>query len=542
MVISPYDGNLYALVDDGTVESTCLAIIIRWDGVSWTKIAQAASIGGIPNGPAASIFAHKNYLYIGTTSSQRVTGQGSFSGVAGTGVARINLATKVVEDIGTLDNTARVQYDGTTPQSPVVRTWAADSNGTIYVAGNFRGIFSVTYGDVVAYDIMMLYRGKTWTALDIDLSSNYGGINALYYDVPTQRLYVGGDTWKSTGISSATSYNVFFYLNFVYGPIRTDFPLTAASLPGKVNTITKYKNRIILGGRFRASYALDVDILDHVAYFDDSVFSSVNVYGQIKFFNAGMTYGWAINDAYAIVTGLYTVDPVESLAVCDGVLHIVGKMSEFAIRTSASTVYLPSITECCGAVEYVSTADTAEIGIMQPSDAFGYGSAVALNACNVENVICGSDKLRLKRIYAQYLQTAQSTDITSYFNDATNITLCDTDLPVAPKFILRGPAKLVSIENQTYGFSLFFDYYIESLEYVVIDLTTSPPSIVSNVNGNITNKMLAASTPGTFKLYPGENYITVDATYSTLTSDTLFAIQYTRNALSAEALCCECPE
>ena len=188
----------------------------------------------------------------------------------------------------------------------------------------------------------------------------------------------------------------------------------------------------------------------------------------------------------------------------------------------------------------VFTAETAEIGIMTPDVAYGHIASFSYAQCYMQQTLCGSEKLEMMRFYSTFLLSGSTPTVTSYVPQPNVVTVCQTDLPVSPRFILRGPGRVSEISNQTYGLSLYFDYTIQANEIVIIDLESSPPKITSSLAGDILYSMLPASTPGAFKLFPGENSIIVKATWNTVTSDTLFAIQYNRTALAAESLCCDC--
>ena len=246
-----------------------------------------------------------------------------------------------------------------------------------------------------------------------------------------------------------------------------------------------------------------------------------------------------ISDALAVSTGLPETFPVVNLSVCDGSLYVSGKLNEYGIRSSAIAFH--SVGSACGVVKYVSTAEAAEIGAMYPDIIFGYDAGFPYTHAFATKVLCGSEKLGISRFYSTFFLSASGPTITSYTPQPKIITLCDTDLPVSPKFILFGPGELNEITNQTYGFSLYFDYTLVANEILFIDLATSPPTIQSNINGDVLKTMLPASTPGAFKLYPGDNSIIVKSLWG-VTADTTFVVQYTRQALAAETLCCDCFE
>ena len=532
MVISPYDGNLYAIFDDGGPPFAPRGVLLRYNGSSWTKIAQ----GTTANGAMTAIYADKNYIYVGISMLQTITGQSGFTGTSGIGMARVNLATKTVDDIGSLSSTTTTARNGVTVVQPIIRAFVVDHRGYLWVGGSFDGTTTATA------KFLALYANSTWYASGAVFTSYIGGIHALYFEKETKRLYFGGDQMSPGFVSSSSTYNVFGYLDLtdiilgVGVPVRTDFPIDLAAEPALVSTITKYKNRIIIGGRFRSSYGYDLALLDNIAYYDPSYFGPENVNGTL-FPLGGVGNGWGISIAFAEAAGA-SAQPVADLTVCDGTLYIAGKIQYYGIRTSSVAFDVQG--EVCGCVKYVSTAESAEIGVMTPDIAYGHIATFAYSQCYMEQTLCGSEKLEIARFYSTYLLGGDSPTVTSYASQPTNIMVCQTDLAVSPKFILRGPAKVTEITNQTYGLSLYFDYTIQANEIVIIDLESSPPKITSSLAGDIIYSMLPASTPGAFKLFPGENSIIVKATWNTVDSNTLFAIQYNRTALAAESLCCDC--
>jgi hypothetical protein len=532
MVISPYDGNLYAIFDDGGPPFAPRGVVLRYNGSAWTKIAQ----GTTDNGAMTAIFADKHYIYVAISNLQTITGQSGFTGTSGVGMTRINLVTKTVDNIGSLSSTDTTARNGVTSVTPRVRAFAVDDRGYLFIAGAFVGTTTATAKYLAMYD------GVTWYETGAIFTSYVGGIHTLYFEKETKRLYFGGDQMSPSFVMAPNTYNVFAYLDLtdtyigVGEPVRTDFPIDLAAEPALVTTITKYKNRIVLGGKFRSSYGFDQALLDNLAYYDISFQGFENVVGAIFPFG-GRGNGWGIDDAFGDATGLPT-EAVSNLTVCDDTLYISGKMQYYGIRSSA--IRFDAVGEVCGAAKYVSTAETAEIGVMLPDIVYAQVSSFSYAQCYMQQTLCGSEKLEMMRFYSTFLLSGSTPTVTSYVPQPNVVTVCQTDLPVSPRFILRGPGRVSEITNQTYGLSLYFDYTLQPNEIVIIDLEPSPPSITSSLNGDILYSMLPASTPGAFKLFPGDNSIIVKATWNTVDSNTLFAIQYNRTALAAESLCCDC--
>lgn len=532
MVISPYDGNLYAIFDDGGPPSAPRGVLLRYNGSAWAKIAQ----GSTANGAMTAIFADKNFIYVGISELQTIVGQSGFTGTSGVGMARINLATKTVDNIGSLSATTTTARDGVTSVSPRIRAFAVDYRGYLFIGGSFDGTTTATA------KFLALYANNVWYATGAVFTSYIGGIHSLFFEKETKRLYFGGDQMSPSFVMAPNTYNVFGFLDLtdnyigVGVPTRTDFPIDLAAEPALVTTITKYKNRIVLGGKFRSSYGFDQALLDNIAYYDVTFQGFENVQGAIFPFG-GRGNGWGIDDAFGDATGLPT-EAVSNLTVCDDTLYISGKMQYYGIRSSA--IRFDAVGEVCGAAKYVSTAETAEIGVMLPDIVYAQVSSFSYAQCYMQQTLCGSEKLEMMRFYSTFLLSGSTPTVTSYVPQPNVVTVCQTDLPVSPRFILRGPGRVSEITNQTYGLSLYFDYTLQPNEIVIIDLEPSPPSITSSLNGDILYSMLPASTPGAFKLFPGDNSVIVKSTWNTVDSNTLFAIQYNRISLAAESLCCDC--
>jgi hypothetical protein len=449
MVISPYDGNLYAIFDDGGSPSAPRGVLLRYDGSAWTKIAQ----GSTANGAMTAIFADKNFIYVGISELQTIVGQSGFTGTSGVGMARINLATKTVDNIGSLSATTTTARDGVTSVSPRIRAFAVMDHGYLFIGGSFDGTTTATA------KFLALYAAGNWYETGAVFTSYVGGIHSLYYDKETKRLYFGGDQMSPLFVMAPNTYNVFGYLDMsdtlsIGTPVRTDFPIDLATEPALVTSVTKYKNRIVLGGKFRSSYGLDQALLDNVAYYDSTFQGFENVQGAIFPFG-GRGLGWGIDDAFGDATGLPT-EPVADLTVCGDTLYIAGKMQYYGIRSSG--IRFDAMGEVCGAVKYVSTAETAEIGIMTPDVAYGHIASFSYAQCYMQQTLCGSEKLEMMRFYSTYLISGDFTTVTSYASQPNIVTVCSNDLPVSPRFILRGPAKVTEISNQTYGLSLYFNY------------------------------------------------------------------------------------
>lgn len=534
MVISPYDNNLYTIHDDGSGPPR--GVILRYDGNNWTKIAQTVTAGGA----CTAIHAVGKYLFVAASLEQNMTGQGTFSGTSGKGITRIDLSSETVQDIGDITTGTTLASNGVTNVQPIIRSIVSDAFGNVFVAGNFRGVEGTTNRHVAKFN-----TSGVWESLSVDFTSAVGGIRSLYFDQSNNRLYMGGDFYFPGLYDLISTYNTFMYIdftNFSSGtPVRTDFPINIAPeavLPSVVNSITKYKNRIVLGGRFRSSFGYDQGLLDNIAYFDDGLQGGENVKGAI-FPLGGRGSGWGIPSDYADAVGISSVEPVEDVSVCNNELYISGKLDSYGIRTSI--IGFTDVGTACGVVKYVSSADNAEIGTMLPDVTFGYAGITTNTECYVESVICGSEKLELVRFYASYLLDAISATVTSEFSVPLEISLCETDLPSEPKFIVEGPGQLVEISNQTYGLSLFFDITLTDDETIVLDLSQTPVRLLSTTRGDVTYAMLPASTPGAFRLFPGENSIIAKFINGTTTSATSATLQYIRNALSAESLCCDCP-
>jgi len=276
------------------------------------------------------------------------------------------------------------------------------------------------------------------------------------------------------------------------------------------------------------------------------MFSGANVKGGIMPLG-GRGSGWGVASAYAEAACVALakpnqltceVEPIETLTVCDGILYIGGKFTEYGIRETG--VYQRILGSACGTLKYVSTAEYAEAGFMTNDVDFASTTAFALTQCYNSDISCGSEKLGVSRFYSSKVIPSASPSVISKFTEPTEVALCDTDMPTEPVFFVTGPGKLTEISNQTVGASLYFEYRIAQEETIEIDLTKTPSSITSTMFGDITYMLLPASTPGSFKLNPGVNDVIAKFTNGSTTVATKTLVTYRRNALSAESLCCEC--
>jgi len=537
MTISPYDGNLYAIFDNTT--SGRRGVLLQYNGVSWLKIAQVNST----TSSMTAVHAFGKYVYITCENSQTITGQNGYAGTSDLAITRINLAIKTLESdtvMGKIKAGTTLAVDGVTALNPIVRKIVSDKYGNIYVGGNFVG-FENSASSTTTRHIAVFRTDNKWYNVDVDFSSYVGGVNTLYYDDQRLRLYVGGNFYYPSFVTSSLSYNVFFYLNFettsLGVPVRTDFPIDLATNPAVVTAITKYKNRIIIGGEFRSSYGYDLALVDNVAYYDPDYVTPENVKGVI-FPLGGRGTGWGTTDAYAVATGIYEVDPVEDLVVCNDILYILGKIETYGIRTSI--IGFTSYGQACGVLKYISTAENAEVGTMLPDFSFAINASNALQICYAGGMICSSEKLEMERIYGSFQLTSSVSTVTSQLSIPSVIELCDADLPTEPRFLIRGPGRLLEIANQSYNFSLYFDYTIVADEIISLDLSQSPIKVFSSISGDITYALLPASTPGSFKLFPGDNRLIAKFVSNSTTSATYATVAFTRSALAAETLCCDC--
>ncbi|HNS42471.1 MAG TPA: hypothetical protein PKN22_06905, partial [Taishania sp.] len=276
---------------------------------------------------------------------------------------------------------------------------------------------------------------------------------------------------------------------------------------------------------------------DNVAYYDPDYVTPENVKGVI-FPLGGRGTGWGTTDAYAVATGIYEVDPVEDLVVCNDILYILGKIETYGIRTSI--IGFTSYGQACGVLKYISTAENAEVGTMLPDFSFAINASNALQICYAGGMICSSEKLEMERIYGSFQLTSSVSTVTSQLSIPSVIELCDADLPTEPRFLIRGPGRLLEIANQSYNFSLYFDYTIVADEIISLDLSQSPIKVFSSISGDITYALLPASTPGSFKLFPGDNRLIAKFVSNSTTSATYATVAFTRSALAAETLCCDC--
>lgn len=90
-----------------------------------------------------------------------------------------------------------------------------------------------------------------------------------------------------------------------------------------------------------------------------------------------------------------------------------------------------------------------------------------------------------------------------------------------PRFVLTGPATVVSIRNVTTGKSLFFDLTLLAGETAILEISPTRVTFVSSFRGNILGTILPGSNQADFTLKPGNNDISV-AYSGTVSAATLF--------------------
>lgn len=543
-VVSSYDNNLYVIVSEGTL-APFRGMVLRYNGTSWTKIAQ----GTTSNGAMTALHAHGRYLFVGISNSQTVTGQSGFTGTSGAGIARIDLSTNAVQNIGDIKVTTVLHANGSTSLTPRIFAFATDAKGNLFVGGAFVGFTDGVFDSTSK--LIACYSSGRWYNVGIDLSASNGEIRALYYDDSNNRLYLGGDfrnaSWGTVGVFSTFAYVDYTGSSPALGgtSVRTDFVLNATPAPAELNSITKYKNRIIVGGHFSSSYGYDQGLMDNIGYYDETANSGENVKGGI-FPLGGRGSGWGISSTYAedACTSISTptqiecsVEPVEHVNVIDGVLYLAGKMQYYGIRSSI--IVFHSLGEICGTAKYIATSENAEVGIMTSDQEFADVAANTLTQCYTTHIIKGSKKLGFARFYTSYIMAYTVPTVTSLFNYPTEIGVCQSDMPTEPFFIVYGPGRLSEITNQTTNASLYFDYTLSNSEILFIDLR-GVTRVVSSIYGDVTYTLLSASTPASWKIVPGVNSVLIKFANNSTSSTTRAIISFTRNALAAETLCCEC--
>lgn len=547
-VISPYDGNLYIAVSEGTFPPL-RGMILRYDGSSWVMIAYSAY-----GGTYTALHADGKYLYVGVFgAAYTVVGASPFTGTSGIGIARINLATQQVENIGAIKNTSTIMADQVSSASPKIQAFATAKDGTLFVGGNFTG-FNHVNGNTTTWHVAAYKPNENkWYNLNIGLTNYWGNVRTLYYDESTKRLYLGGDFWN-TNWTLISAFATFCYIRFDSlgvaaggNAVRTDFPVHMTAFPGHVMSIVKYKNRIVMGGRFRSTFSLYQGLLENLAYFDPEFRSGSNVSGSI-FPLGGRTNGWGVDsefmeDACDAVAQPYiscSLTPIYDLTVCDDVLYIAGKFEYYGYRSSV--LVFNRLGYACGAAKYISTGQNAEVGVMLPDIEYAYYTSFTHTQCLMTGIACGSEKLGIKRFYTTFVLFAAETGVISRMPIPKKIKICDNDLPTEPIIFVTGPGKLLEISNQNNNTSLYFDYTLTVGETLIIDLNETPTKIYSTIYDDITYSLLPASTPASFKLNPGINSLVSKFAMNTETSTTSTFLNFQRKALAAESLCCDCPE
>jgi hypothetical protein len=173
------DGNLWS--GSGTSGGTSQAILVKWDGSTWTTVAATLGGGGLNDQIYALLFDALGDLYIGG----RFTAFASPNAVDAEAIAVYN-GSAVAQVGGGLG-------DPGTGQDVYA---LAFHDGLLIASGNFTEVAdsSLTFGERIA-----AWNGYTWLHMDVDLPST-----PIVYDVVSYRgdLYIGYSSNGSATVSA----------------------------------------------------------------------------------------------------------------------------------------------------------------------------------------------------------------------------------------------------------------------------------------------------------------------------------------------------
>lgn len=378
-----------------------------------------------------------------------------------------------------------------------VRGIAIDSNGLVYIVGEFTDLRTNPGGGTYNYIICWDPVTSTWSALGAGLDAdvytvsigfdgtvyvggwfnNAGGNPAMYVaqwdgavwsavDVGLNSHVYASTVGPNGGIYLAGNFNDLFG-----GPGQTYSRLarwnpdtsTWTSLTsgriinGHVNAITVYKNGCVYFGG-------DFDTID-----------------AETFNNVGKWNGTAL-----ATLGSGVDDEVTAIAVGpDGLLYLGGRMD------NAGTVPARRLAIWNG---YVWT----------------FTDLIMPNVEAIFSIMFGDQDPDIPENYDVYLGSAtplgseQQAGIATVTNDGT--------APVYPTitFARAGgtSAKVLSIRNETTGKVLYLNYNLLDNEVITLTLSPTSKSVVSDYFGKIPNAVLPGGDFGTFALAPGDNDIT----------------------------------
>lgn len=530
-VISDYDGNLYVAGKTDVAPYTNNSIILCYDGRSWQAIARTEFFYEDIN----TLYAYGKYLFVGmgqNNLTDSLLPAGAFTGTSGDVAAALDLETQTILPDTTLDVdiTDVLDRDGNTV-NPSVNAFVGRGN-VVYVGGNFIGHEGGNSPDLFQFDLQLLASSPAPGFLDRE--NVRGGVLDLLYVREQDTIWVGGDYHDNT-ITIAGNHRILSGIQFRPGVINIisptaedgeiDYPLNNL-VPGIVTSLAYYGNRIIAGGLFNNTYTNFING-------GTQTIENLLVLGDPSEIIQSFSNGLAIRE--------FTTDSlptINNMTVCDNVLYIAGKITEVGYIND--TGFYQTSFSTCGQAEIYTTHDGIDSRWNRPETQ--YNTTGGTDVCNTQKIICGNNKLELRRIYFNATEIVTGgTTFNSMVSVPTIHTLCSNLLAVRPDFTLIGPMTVYFIGNNVTNERIVFDSYrIVDDEILTIRNSVSPIEVYSNLYGNISYELENTSTP--VNLIPGENSIVISVDDTTLDDNSNGYFCYNRQAIAAEHLQVNCPD
>lgn len=535
-IVSPYDSNLYISAVVGPFGGPYHNEILRYDGSIWYRVATVTT-----NNAISALGASGKYLWVGMRQQAQLGGVIGYTGTSGNGVARINLATSTVEDIGDISPLLTIAPTGGLTVTPRINQFAFDDNGNTFIGGAFAG-FTDGLTSATRWHLGVYRANGQWANTDLNITNHRGNIHSILYDRDTRRLYVGGD-FHTLNFYDGNPH-IFGYVQFnspidLFGTtVVTDWVMRdpgnfAPANYGTVHTIAKYGNRIFVGGRFDLSFGDNLFYMNNFAWYNENSQTPEPVRGEFI-----SPSEWGVSRDGVVITDY----PVNNLNVCNNVMILAGPFEQYGQHNPIYRTFIPNSFDpvfiTCGSVQYVSTSVNAEVGTMTPTGIEINNVGPLVERCNLNKTLCGSEKLGVSVFYLEKMQNFNDPVTTSSITIPTNCEVCSGEMPVSPMFYLRGGMYLKQITNHTLNVNLFFDYRIAVGEDILIDLSAVVPKFTSSLYGDVTGAFQPMSAPNSFKLFPGDNFISIQVEKQSLTPDAQASVTYYPSAFDIATLNC----
>lgn len=506
MVTSDLTGNLYVAVTYDNTCTTCggfVSAIWQYDGEFWTRIAHTTA------GQILTIFAHKQYLYFGTTIGT-VNGDDVGGGTSGARFGRFNFFTRTVENIGNV-----FAGDEISGGNGRVSAFASTPDGRLFMAGNFQ---SINGGTVNSYRVVMMSAAGNWVAMSTssDLGA-LGNINSLAYDTVRQRLYIGGDFRDAGAVSpnygapKPQGFAVWNDQTKLYTVNRRDYFINAPNLQGIIHKLIVYNGEVIALGEnmvdsFMGQPGSNMYWLDESRQYPGT---------------AGSAHGeWKKLGGYGVI------GPIYDAAVCNGELHIVGNIFNYGPASPWNQ------NTALGYIIYQSNG-SLDGGIFRMPTGIGLSNATAIT--------CGTDKTDIGIIYGNqpaYTGAPNTIEVPGY----AEFEICRANNPVGGRLFITGPGRIEKIHNTVTNGIIYFNYSLSTNEVLIFDFSRSPVTVKSSLSGNLSALIEPGSTPTLFNLVPGINALQISFVFSTTDSNTKIWYEFNDKTFSADSICEGCPD